>query len=275
MTSCLLNYFTEDENLKSTCDFNPYLIEEGLVVYEVIKVVNQIPLFLEDHLDRFFRSLQLVKAEKPPVEFIKTSLFQLIESNRMRNGNIRFQVSQSGDQRSKWHAWVSPHFYPTQKQYQEGVDIGIFDFVRKNPEVKQWDISFKHEIDKYLTENRFHETLLVNHEGMITEGSRSNVFFIKNETVFTCPAENALVGITRKKVIEIITNMNIVLKEEMVSVRELSDIEAAFISGTSPGVLPIKTIDHELHFKADHQLITKIRSGYESMCQTYLEQFVW
>ena len=275
MISCLLNYFAEDENLKSTCDFNPYFIEEGLVVYEVIKVVNQIPLFLEDHLVRFFSSLQLANIEKPSVDFIKSSLFQLIESNRMRNGNIRFQVSLPNDRPRKWYAWVSPHFYPTPKQYNEGVDVGTFVFVRKNPELKQWDLSFKQKIDHYLSVNKFYEALLVNNEGKITEGSRSNAFFIRNQTVYTCPSEYALIGVTRKKVIGLLLQLDIDLKEEMVNLNELSTMEAAFITGTSPGVLPIGTINHDLHLKCNHGLLDIIQSGYNLNCKTYLDQFVW
>ena len=45
METCLLNYFILNKELKSSCDFNPFLFKEGPAVYEVVRIIEQKPLF--------------------------------------------------------------------------------------------------------------------------------------------------------------------------------------------------------------------------------------
>ena len=274
MTSCLLNYFIEDKQLKSTCDFNPFRIEEDVVIYEVVKVVRQIPLFLEDHLERFQHSLALAGIPGISLNFIKNSLLQLIAANQLKSGNIRFQISKANTNRAHWFCWVSPHFYPTEKQHTNGIDIGLIEHIRKNPEIKQWDKDFKQNTEKYLNTTGYYEALLINEQGLITEGSRSNVFFIKNESVTTSPTNAALSGITRKKVIELIKDLGVKLSEKLTSLDEMYNADAIFLTGTSPGVLAVSSVNGRAIPSNQNKLLNEIKSNYDRLCQRYIDQFV-
>ena len=104
--------------------------------------------------------------------------------------------------------------------------------------------------------------LLVDRNGQITEGSRSNVFFIKDGEVFTAPAEKVLLGVTRSKIIEIIRSMGVVLHEEAVDAGDIGSFDAAFISGTSPKVLPISSAG-ETSFDVNEPILRKIMEKYD------------
>ena len=52
---------------------------------------------------------------------------------------------------------------------------------------------------RLISDNKLYEVLLVDRNGRITEGSRSNVFFVKGNKFYTGPSAMVLVGITRKK----------------------------------------------------------------------------
>ena len=96
---------------------------------------------------------------------------------------------------------------------------------------------------------------------LITEGSRSNIFFLKGETLVTSPDNVILNGITRKHILEICRENNIKVEFACVKVDEISEFDAVFMTGTSPMVLPFYCIDDKF-FNVKHPLIGKLRKLY-------------
>jgi len=118
-------------------------------------------------------------------------------------------------------------------------------------------------------ENVF-EVLLVDHEGNITEGSRSNVFFITKNNLITSPDEKVLQGITRKKIIQLCGNNNIPVIKKDIPLGEIVKLEGAFLTGSSPKVLPICAID-KIRFDPCNTLIKNIIGYYDKAIAEYLE----
>ena len=87
-----------------------------------------------------------------------------------------------------------------------------------------------------IRESGVYEVLLVNRESKVTEGSRSNLFFIREGVVRTAPDSEVLPGITRQKVLELISEEGFRLDIRSLALEELPSAEAAFLTGTSPKV---------------------------------------
>jgi len=87
------------------------------------------------------------------------------------------------------------------------------------------------------------EALFV-HDGVITEGTRTNVFFVKNNEVYTHAKTNRiLAGVTRNTVVDLCRENGITVNEFPVSSDKLADMDEAFLSGTSEEVTPIVELD--------------------------------
>jgi D-alanine transaminase len=116
-----------------------------------------------------------------------------------------------------------------------------------------------------MNQNCF-ETLFVR-DGIITEASHCNVFFIKDNTVFTYPAnEYILNGITRQIVIDLCNTLNLKVIEEGVKFSDLENYDEAFLTGTSTQIASIKQINNHFFNKNDEiGTITKL------LQQAYLE----
>ena len=98
----------------------------------------------------------------------------------------------------------------------------------------------------------------------ITEGSKSNIFMIKDKKVITSPLEAVLPGITRNVIIEVCREMSLEVVEEKVHYRDVKDLDALFISGTSPKVLPISKVD-DMEFNSSHnEVVMRIMDGYDT-----------
>lgn len=105
----------------------------------------------------------------------------------------------------------------------------------------------------------------------ITEGSRSNVFFVKDEIFYTAPESKVLVGITRQKVIECLRQLNFELVEKAVSAAEISQFDAAFLTGTSPKVLPVSLIG-KLRLNIQVLVLQKLMKSYDDKIDAYIEK---
>ncbi|TLP79179.1 aminotransferase class IV [Maribacter sp. ACAM166] len=97
------------------------------------------------------------------------------------------------------------------------------------------------------------ETIL-HRQGVFTEASHCNVFFVKKDVVYTHPAnEFILNGITRQVVLELCQSLNIEVKETPVSKNHIHTIDEAFLAGTSTQIVSIQKIDdHALY--TDHNI---------------------
>ena len=275
MQNCLLTHFIFNKEIKSSCDFNQFALEEYLAVYEVVRVVDGLPLFLEEHINRFFASLRFNNIKSSSSERqIKSRLKALIEVNKLSMGNIRFQMVFTEQGSTDFYAWVAPFFYPSKQQYEKGVDCGLYQAERPTPNSKTALHKLRKDTTAEINNKGVFEVLLHTKEGFITEGSKSNVFFIKDKNVYTSPAAAVLLGVTRTKIFELCNSLRIKIREKSIKTEDVGNFDAAFLSGTSIKLLPIKSIEGK-SFNIRSQIVELLTIEYEELIIKYLNNFKW
>ena len=82
--------------------------------------------------------------------------------------------------------------------------------------------------------------------GILTEGSHTNIFFVRDGTVITHPAdEHILNGITRKIVLQLCGELGIPVMERPLREEEIPDMDEAFFTGTTTQIASISQLgDH-------------------------------
>lgn len=212
---------------------------DGIVVYEVIRIINYTPLFLKEHLQRLQNSTKLrLPFSLSKFDDIIKGIKLIIAANCLETGNIEIQISDA----NKLLIKIIPHSYPTETMYREGVCLGVLRAERKNPNAKEKNQSLRDCANQLMKTHHFFEVILVDNQGFVTEGSRSNIFFVKENKVFTSPTKAVLQGITREKIFEICHQQKIPIFEKEILLAEIETFEAVFMTGTSPAVLPVQKI---------------------------------
>lgn len=234
--------------------------------YEVIRIYNGRFLFLDEHLDRLEASI--IKAGYAcPFEktYLSSLIYRLKESLSILNQNIKIVVELENRKRISIYAIESN--YPEKNLYETGVAVDCLNIKRDNPEIKLWNQKYKNTVSKVVKEKNLFEVLLVDDDGIITEGSKSNVFFIKGEVIYTASTKKVLNGITRQKVIAAIENANIAIEEIGVEVKDIKNIDAAFLTGTSLNILPISRIGEKVfeYNAKKEELMEKLKRAYEQI----------
>jgi branched-chain amino acid aminotransferase len=275
MEPCLLNHFILNDELKSTCDFNPTLLEQGRGIYEVFRVINGVPLFLDEHLKRFYRSIELGDYSfKLSEKQLKSRFKVLLESNALKVGNVQFHLIEHPDIGNLFMAWVSPHRYPSADEYKNGVDLMSLHAVRNNPHLKSTNLPARLLANKVISEEEVYEVLLVDDNNVITEGSRSNIFFINDSKLVTPALSLVLDGITRSEVIKVALVNKIEMHNTVIPFEDIELFDAAFLTSTSMKVLPVRQLDNHT-FHTRHPLILKLQQLYEERIREDLEMFEW
>jgi len=233
-----------------------YLLGDG--VYEVIRVYNSRPFYLDAHLQRFLRSAEAIRLDLPyPVDQITETVSELIEKSGYSEGYIYMQLTRGSAKRD--HLFPDDAV-PTMVMYvrelkpvpeidavepQEGITLPDERWL--NCHIKTTNLLPNLLARQKASEAGAVEAILYRQDGTVTEGTRSNVFAVIDGKVRTHPATNLiLAGITRGIVIDTIQELSIPFLEKPFNLQELETAEEVWVTSTTMEVNPIKAIDSRL-----------------------------
>jgi branched-chain amino acid aminotransferase len=261
MTECYGKKFILNGVLEPADHFVNSLVYEGDSIYEVIRMVKGKPVFFHDHMERLATSVKLQRKKKLAGEdVLRKDILNLTRSDKKKVANLKIVFNYNNGSDNYLVYFIEP-IYPSEEQYKKGVK-GVFYFAeRKDPESKVINHKLRSSIYHKLILEGGYEALLVNENNLITEGSRSNIFFLKGNTLVTAPDNYVLNGITRKHILEICEEQSIKVEKSCVNVKDIADYEAVFITGTSPIVLPFCCIEDK-YFNVRVPLLEKLRELY-------------
>ncbi len=242
-------------------------------VYEVIRLLDGIPMFFEGHMERMHHSLEMIgEAELLPKELVLKGIQTLVSVTNIRDNNIRIEIGRDQHNQFVWTLFLVVSYYPDKIEYEKGVKTVTVEVERKEPHAKIYRTEFTEKINHLRKVNDAFEVILINHFGHVTEGSRSNLFFIKENKVYTAKTVDVLVGITRSKILEIIGELKIEIVEMDIAFTSLSDFEACFLTGTSIHLLPISRIDNIIYPSTQHPVMLRIFEALEKYIQNDIDQ---
>lgn len=272
MDSSYRKYYLYNEEVKESDGFSDVFMSKGKSLYEVFRVDSGVTVFLENHIERLCNSSALMKLSLPyNTEKIKKQIYKLIKVNHCDYGNIKIVFNFCGTS-INFYAYFLKHNYPSESEYANGVDTIFFHGERENPNAKVMNVSFRKSVDEKINKANVYEAILVDRNGNITEGSKSNIFVVKGKDVYTAPLEAVLPGITREMIISIIKNKGYNLIEKNINFEDVKNMDGLFISGTSPKVLPIKTVGSVEFNSAKNLVIKDIADGYNNKISQYIEE---
>ncbi|MGO4887553.1 D-amino-acid transaminase [Anaerobacillus sp. MEB173] len=243
-------------------------------VYEVIRVYYGKPFLLKEHLDRLERSASAIELKLP---FPRTKIIEIIEEGLKRSNiseaEIYFQITRGIAPRQHHFPNISSTFSMTirsakkvdDQERKEGINVLLLDDVRwLNCYIKSLNLLPNVMAKQKAIANQCREAILVRN-GIVTEGSSSNVFVFKNGILYTHPATNRILhGITRAKVIQLAKQQNINVKEQEFDVQFLQSANEVFITSTSVELLPVKKIN-DARLPIDRPKTNKLYEEYKKL----------
>lgn len=262
MEEILGNYFIINGKVLPVSRFDRSVLKEGTTVYEVLRIIEGRPVFLKEHIDRLKNSIRLKNLQHL---FLKTSdieyfIFLLVEKNNIKTGNIKILFNQAFQDLNYLLSFI-PHKYPSEIDYTNGINLKILQASREDPNAKVLNLPMRQEADLMIKKTGAYEVLLTFND-TITEGSRTNIFFIKDQELYTPPKRMVLPGITRMKLLKIAKDQQIPVHQILVKIQTLTKFQSAFITGTSAKILPVKQIE-QITFNIHDPLLRRLMNIYD------------
>ncbi|GLQ32450.1 aminotransferase class IV [Litoribrevibacter albus] len=231
-----------------------FLFGDG--VYEVVMVYNRQPFRLEQHLTRLFRSLDQTGIPNPlGMHEWRFIIERLIDQNEGDQQSIYIQVTR-GVTAQRSHTYPTG-LVPTVFASSQSISLQKKD-TRRNPpcsaitledlrwargDIKSTSLLGSVLLKKMVAESGKDEGILYR-DGIVTEGTASNVFIVEKQQIITpCVSDFLLTGITRDFIFELAARYQMVLLEEDISLSRLQEADEIWMSSSTAEIRAITELD--------------------------------
>lgn len=226
----------------------------GDAVYEVFKFIGKRPIFMVEHFRRLERGLREVEIRCPWTESeFAAAIGELVTRTSFDDGIVYVQVTRGEAERA--HFWpedieptslaYSRRFrFPDAAKKDRGMRvITTIDRRWHFCQVKSVNLLGNAMAKKQAQRAGADEAILMA-DGFVREGASSNFFAVRNGGIVTHPLdEHILPGVVRDRVIGLALRSKIRVDERPLREAELFDLDEAFVTSTTQGVMPVTEID--------------------------------
>ena len=224
-------------------------------VYEVIPAYGGRLFRLDDHLQRLNNSLEAIRLDNP-LTAAKWSeiLNDLVTRNGDGDQSVYLQVTRGvaardhvfpADSTPTVFAMSNPLTPPPREWLENGIKaISVDDFRWKYCHIKAITLLPNILMRQQALEAGAQEAILINNDGIVTEGAASNVFIVKDGLLMTPPVEVSLLpGITRVLILELAAQHGIPYAEATFGLSDLQSADEIWISSSTKEIVPVTELD--------------------------------
>ena len=269
--------FVRDEAKISVFD-SGFLLGDG--VWEGIRLHHSSLVFIEDHMNRLYASAKGISMKIPfSKDFIINEIFKTLEKNNMEDDvHIRLVVSRG----NKITPYQNPNanlgplnfvIIPEHKKtdpviYKKGIIIGRVPNIRPNGHIQDPHFNTLSKLNCILAsieanKLKYDEGIMNDLNGNISTCNSTNLFFVKENQVFTSSGQYCLNGITRSKTIDVCKGNNIQCFQQDFNFEFIKNCSEAFVTGTFAGIIPVSKIeDRKIESTKNTSLTNQIRKLY-------------
>jgi branched-chain amino acid aminotransferase len=253
----------------------------GDALFETIKCVNGVPLFLEAHLQRLYAGMELMEYDWSD-QLLKTVLNEevkrLLLRNRHKDGaRLRLTIFRNDGGRYTPETNEISVLLETEQDNNsytlnsDGISLGIYEEVFKpihtfnNLKSANSLLFVKAGIAKKKL--GLDELIILNSKGLVCETISSNIFMVIHNRLVTPPlSEGCLPGVMRQNILALAPTLGLEILETPIGVNALEQAEEVFISNAVNGVQWVKGYQNKRYFhKVAQKVIVELNSAISSV----------
>lgn len=266
----------------------------GMGLFETFRTYNGQPFLLNQHLSRLANSCESLEIMwNESVDQVQSQIRDLMYANELTEAYIRYTISAGTDILGlPSGAYEQPNIIIYAKSlpparpdsmslidhlYSHSKSLRLLHTLRNTPE---GDIRFKslHYMNSILGKRELMqyqdhpstavEGLMLTKEQHIAEGIVSNLFFVKNQQLYTPAIDTGILpGITRAFVIQLAMAAGIVVHEGHYTWEHLLEADEIFLTNSVQEIVPVKqlledTVTYEVPHDLSHSMTLQLAYAY-------------
>jgi len=215
----------------------------GVGLFETMHFYKGRIIYLDAHLKRLKESSALLRLRLPySLSELKKVINKAVKINGFADSYVRLTLWE-GKNKTQISVIVKKYYPYHPLKYRRGFKVCISRYRQNDSitaQVKSVSRLLYEASYRQAKEKGYDEALILNSRGDLAECSRSNIFLVKNETLFTPSLGcGCLPGITRRAVIDLAKKYNIMVYEGKFTPRDLAGAEEAFLTNSLMGIMPV------------------------------------
>jgi len=221
----------------------------GFGVYETLKVRNGVLYFPDLHMERLRHSANMIGLALPWTDLeLIDSLHELVTANANKNSNLKLLLlaSDSSDRGVDLYMIELNPLFPKHQDYQHGAKAILYEGERQLPQAKTLNMLISSMAYRKARELGAYDALLVDRNGYLTEGTRTNLFWVNGDQLFTTEEALVLAGVTRLTVMRALQAAGLSITEQKLHCSELAGgikTLSLFVTSTSTKIMPLARVD--------------------------------
>lgn len=275
------NQFLPKSEVHISPDDRGFIFADG--IYDVIRFYNGKLFHWNEHLKRIIYSLSELKIQYPAIHQLEQIGLELYAKNNYNSTqDIVIYIHITRGVYKRFHGFppeqIEPTVYvtaypvtPNYKGMQEGVKVVTTPDIRWGRcDIKSIALPANLLAKQYAIENNAYDAIFEKN-GLITEGTHTSLFGIKNGKLITHPlGKGILPGITRGIITKLCNENNIPLDEREILVNELYQLDEIFLAGTTTEVMPVVQVNDSIISNGKPGLLTqKLQLAYKKVVSLY------
>lgn len=261
----------------------------GDAVYEVARSYGRVFFELEPHISRMFNSAELLSLDLQQSEedYIR-DIYKAYQQIPLNDIYMRIQITRGEgtiglNMANANKPNVIIYFRNLDKLdpvwYSEGVSIVTTTRMRNPKKALDPNIKSGNYLNNVLAymdavKIKAFESIMVNAQGLVTEGTTTNIFSVKNGVLITPPVDfDILQGITRRLVLNLAKNLKIPVREVGVTPSELENADEVFLTSSTREVLPVHWVNgKEIGTPGMGPVTKSLADAYKDFVRQYVKQ---
>lgn len=246
-----------EDKIVPAAELEPIYLDRGFYfgdgVYEVVRSYEGKIFALEEHLQRFANSLAAIGITGVNIDRIRQRVQKAFEAAGISDAKIYFHITRgSAPRKHTYDAGLKPNFFLTVTELEDfaeektkGIAVSTHpDWRWKRCDIKSLNLLANVLARQDAVGKGCAEAILVDEEGLITEGAGSAFFAVFGRSLQTAPlAGNILPSITRKFAIEAGKNIGLEIIEKSLTPQQAGQADELFIAVTTKDIVPAVKFD--------------------------------
>lgn len=266
-------------------------VQGGDAIWEGLRLYNGSIMCLDRHLHRLHESAKALHFQDvPDFDMIKKAIKETLIANGMQTDtHIRLtltrgeKVTSGMDPRLNQFGScliVLAEWKPLVYDNEQGIKVISSSIRRNSPAFLDSKIHHANLLNNILAKIQANfanvdAAIMLDQHGFVSELNDTNLFMVKNNTVFTPPADACLHGITRGLIIELAHNTGIPLVEKNLSLVDFYNADEVFATGTMGELTPVVEIDgRKIENKTNSSLRNQLHQAFLDIIPKYSEKVV-
>ncbi|TPE42994.1 aminotransferase class IV [Pontibacter mangrovi] len=236
---------------QATLHISDLSIQRGYGVFDYFRVFGNTPVFLDDYLQRFHASAAALHLQLPiSDEELRAVIEEVIDKNSMPRSGMKMILT--GGYSANGYEPADPSLVilqqpltlPGLELVEKGIKIITHEYVRELPQAKTINYTMGIRLIEEI-KSRGASDVLYRQNGVVSEFPRCNLFMVREDDTVVTPAENVLLGVTRRNVLEL-AGRKYKTEEGTVPLDDLYRAKEVFLTSTTKRILPIVQVDGQV-----------------------------